>query len=44
MLVGIMVVLVNFILRMILVDMIKGLRLKNVTAETNYTMVGIFVG
>jgi hypothetical protein len=44
MLVSIMIVAVNFILRMILVDMIKGLRLRNVTAETNYTMVGIFVG
>ena len=42
--VSIMIVLVNFLLRMILVDMIKGLRLRTVTAETNYTMVGIFVG
>lgn len=39
-----MVVLVNFLMRMILVDMIKGLRLRNLSQETNYTMVAIFVG
>ena len=42
--VSIMVVLVNFLMRMILVDMIKGLRLRNLSQETNYTMVAIFVG
>lgn len=44
MLVSFLIVGVNFLLRMILVDMIKTLRLRTVTAETNYTMVAIFVG
>ena len=39
-----MIVGVNFVLRIILVDLIKSLRLTTVTAETNYTMVSIFVG
>ena len=39
-----MIVGVNFVLRIILVDLIKSLRLKTVTEETNYTMVSIFIG
>ena len=42
--VSMMIVGVNFVLRIILVDLIKSLRLTTVTAETNYTMVSIFVG
>ena len=42
--VSMMIVGVNFVLRIILVDLIKSLRLRTVTAETNYTMVSIFVG
>lgn len=39
-----MIVGVNFVLRIILVDLIKSLRLRTVTEETNYTMVSIFIG
>ncbi len=39
-----MIVAVNFVLKVILVELIKSLRLKTVTAETNYTMIAIFVG
>ena len=35
---------VNFVLKVLLVELIKSLRLKTVTAETNYTMIAIFVG
>ena len=42
--VSILIVLVNFILKVLLVDMIKSLHLKTVTKETNYTMITIFVG
>ena len=42
--VAILIVLVNFILKVILVDLIKSLRLKTVTKETNYTMITIFIG
>ena len=39
-----MIVGVNFVLRIILTDLIKSLCLRQITAETNYTMVSIFVG
>lgn len=39
-----MIVGVNVVLRGILVELIKSLRLRTVTEETNYTMVSIFVG
>lgn len=42
--VSFLIVGVNFVLKVILVDLIKSLRLKTVTLETNYTMVTIFVG
>ena len=42
--VSMMIVGVNFVLRIILTDLIKSLRLRVITAETNYTMVSIFVG
>jgi hypothetical protein len=42
--VSFMIVGVNFVLRIILVDLIKSMRLITVTEETNYTMVCIFVG
>ena len=42
--VSMMIVGVNFVLRIILVDLIKSLRLRTVTEETNYTMVSIFIG
>ena len=42
--VSMMIVAVNFILKVILVELIKSLRLKTVTAETNYTMIAIFIG
>ena len=42
--VSFMIVGVNFVLRIILVDLIKSLRLRTVTEETNYTMVSIFIG
>ena len=35
---------VNFALKVLLVELIKALRLKTVTLETNYTMITIFVG
>ena len=35
---------VNFALKMLLVELIKALRMKTVTLETNYTMITIFVG
>ena len=44
MLVSFLIVGVNFALREILISLIKGMRLRTVTQETNYTMVGIFVG
>lgn len=42
--VSFLIVGVNFVLKVILVDLIKSLRLKTVTMETNYTMITIFVG
>jgi len=42
--VSILIVAVNFILRMLAVDLIKTMRLRTVTEETNFTMVAIFVG
>ena len=42
--VSMMIVGVNFVLRVILVDLIKSMRFTTVTEETNYTMVCIFVG
>ena len=42
--VAFLIVGVNFVLKVILVDLIKSLRLKTVTKETNYTMITIFVG
>jgi hypothetical protein len=42
--VSFLIVGVNFVLKVILVDLIKSLRLKTVTLETNYTMITIFVG
>lgn len=42
--VSFLIVGVNFALKVILVDLIKSLRLKTVTLETNYTMITIFVG
>lgn len=42
--VSMLIVIVNFILKVILVELVKSLRLKTVTAETNYTMIAIFVG
>lgn len=42
--VSMMIVGVNFVLRIILTDLIKSLRLRQITSETNYTMVSIFVG
>ena len=42
--VSMMIVGVNFVLKVILVELIKSLRLKTVTAETNYTMIAIFIG
>jgi len=42
--VSFLIVGVNFALKVILVELIKSLRLKTVTLETNYTMITIFVG
>jgi len=42
--VSFLIVGVNFALKVILVNLIKELRLKTVTLETNYTMITIFVG
>jgi len=42
--VSFLIVGVNFVLKVILVTLIKELRLKTVTLETNYTMITIFVG
>ena len=42
--VSFLIVGVNFALKVILVTLIKELRLKTVTLETNYTMITIFVG
>ena len=42
--VSMMIVGVNFVLKVILVDLIKSLRLRTMTEETNYTMVSIFIG
>lgn len=39
-----MIVGVNFVLKVMLVELIKSLRLKTVTLETIYTMVSVFVG
>ena len=42
--VSFLIVGVNFVLKVLLVELIKSLRLKTVTLETNYTMITIFVG
>jgi len=42
--VSFLIVGVNFALKVILVALIKELRLKTVTLETNYTMITVFVG
>jgi hypothetical protein len=42
--VSILIVAVNFILKVMLISMISGLRLKTMTKETDITMVAIFVG
>ena len=42
--VSFLIVSVNFALKVILQELIKSLRLKTVTLETNYTMVTIFIG
>jgi hypothetical protein len=42
--VSFLIVGVNFALKVLLVELIKSLRLKTVTKETNYTMITIFVG
>mmetsp|Transcript_27157 Transcript_27157/g.33766 ORF Transcript_27157/g.33766 Transcript_27157/m.33766 type:complete len:243 (-) Transcript_27157:954-1682(-) len=42
--VSFLIVGVNFALKVLLVELIKSLRLKTVTLETNYTMITIFVG
>jgi hypothetical protein len=42
--VSFMIVLVNFVLKVMLVELIKSLRLKTVTLQTNYTMISVFVG
>ena len=39
-----LIVGVNFALKVILQELIKSLRLKTVTLETNYTMITIFIG
>lgn len=44
MVVSFLIVGVNFILKIILIDLIHSLHLKTVTLETNYTMVTIFIG
>ena len=42
--VSFLIVGVNFALKILLVELIKSLRLKTVTLETNYTMITIFIG
>lgn len=42
--VAILIVAVNFILREVLVSMVKSMRLTNLTDETTWTMVCIFIG
>ena len=42
--VSFLIVGVNFALKVLLVELIKSLRLKTVTLETNYTMITIFAG
>lgn len=42
--VSFLIVGVNFALKVLLVELIKSLRLKTVTLETNYTMITIFIG
>lgn len=42
--VSFLIVGVNFALKVLLVELIKSLRLKTVSLETNYTMLTIFVG
>ena len=42
--VSFLIVGVNFALKIILQELIKSLRLKTVTLETNYTMITIFIG
>lgn len=42
--VSMLIVIVNFILKTMLIDLVSSLRLKTVTAETNYTMIAIWVG
>lgn len=41
---GMFIVAVNFVLKVMITDMIKSMRLRTVTDEINYTMVCIFVG
>jgi hypothetical protein len=42
--VSMLIVAVNFILKVMLIEMVSGLRLKTMTKETDITMVAIFVG
>ena len=44
MVVSFLIVGVNFILKLILIELIHSLHLKTVTLETNYTMITIFIG
>ena len=44
MVVSFLIVGVNFILKIILIELIQSLHLKTVTLETNYTMITIFIG
>jgi hypothetical protein len=42
--VSMLIVAVNFILKVMLTNMVAGLRLKTMTKETDITMIAIFVG
>ena len=42
--VSMLIVAVNFILKVMLISMVSGLRLKTMTKETDITMIAIFVG
>jgi hypothetical protein len=42
--VSMLIVAVNFILKVMLTKMVAGLRLKTMTKETDITMIAIFVG
>jgi hypothetical protein len=42
--VSMIIVAVNFILKVMLTNMVAGLRLKTMTKETDITMIAIFVG